>query len=64
MKRKTLNLIQNILCPYIKDVKERLGLDISQKSLLVWDAFKAQSTNLVVEKLDELNIECVMVPKT
>ena len=40
-----------------------MGLDVSQKSLLLWDAFKAQSTNPVIEKLDELNIECVMVPK-
>ena len=62
-EKETLNFIQDILCPYIKDVKERLGLDVSQKSLLLWDAFKAQSTNSVIEKLDELNIECVMVPK-
>ena len=62
-EKETLNFIQNILCPYIKDVKEMLGLDVSQKSLLLWDAFKAQSTNSVIEKLDELNIECVMVPK-
>ena len=62
-EKEALNFIQVILCPYIKDVKERLGLDVSQKSLLLWDAFKAQSTNSVIEKLDELNIECVMVPK-
>ena len=40
-EKETLNSIQDILCPYIKDVKERLGLDVSQKSLLLWDAFKA-----------------------
>ena len=62
-EKETLNFIQDILCLYIKDVTERLGLDVSQKSLLLWDAFKAQSTNSVIEKLDELNIECVMVPK-
>ena len=62
-EKETLNFIQDFLCPYIKDIKERLGLDVSQKSLLLWDAFKAQSTNSVIEKLDELNIECVMVPK-
>ena len=62
-EKETLNFIQDILCPYIKDVKERLGLDVSQKSLLLWDACKAQSTNSVIEKLDELNIECVMAPK-
>ena len=62
-EKETLNFIQDILYPYIEDVKERLGLDVSQKSLLLWDAFNAQSTNSLIEKLDELNIECVMVPK-
>ena len=56
-EKETLNFIQDILCPYIKDVKERLGLDVSQKSLLLWYAFKAQSTNSVIEKLDELNFD-------
>ena len=43
--------------------QRKVGLDVSQKSLLLWDAFKAQSTNSVIEKLDESNIECVMIPK-
>ena len=41
-----------------------MGLDVSQKILFLWDAFKVQATNLVyTTKLDELNIECAMVSK-
>ena len=62
-ENKALNLIQNIVCPYSKDVKKKLGVDVSQKSLHLHDAFKAQTTDLVNAKLDELNIERIMVPK-
>ena len=34
--------------------------DMPQKSLLLWGALKTQSTSLVDEKLDELNIDHVM----
>ena len=47
-EKETINFIEDVLCPYIKDVKERFGLDVLQKSLLLWDAFKAHSTNSVI----------------
>ena len=62
-ENKALNLIQNIVCPYSKDVKKKLGVDVSQKSFHLQDSFKAQTTDLVNAKLDELNIERIMVPK-
>ena len=62
-EKETLSLIKEILCPYIGSVKEKMSLDKSQKSLLLWDAFKAQSTGTVLETLEELNIVRVMVPK-
>ena len=47
-EKETINFIEDVLCPYIRDVKERFGLDVLQKSLLLWDAFKAHSTNSVI----------------
>ncbi len=40
--------------------KTRLSLE---ENLLIWDAFKAQSSKLVEKRLTELNIISVMVPK-
>ena len=51
------------MVPYIKKVKEEKALLQSQKSLLVWDAFKAQSTPMVMDTLTSYGIESVMVPK-
>ena len=51
IEKETLNLIQNIICPYIKDAKKKLGLYVSQKSLLLWDAFKSLSLDLLSAKL-------------
>ena len=39
------------------------GAHVSQKSLFLQDVFKAYVTVLVKKKLDELNIERVIVPK-
>ena len=51
LEKETLNLIQNIICPYIKDAEKKLGLYVSQKYLLLWDAFKSLSLDLVSAKL-------------
>ena len=47
----TIRLIEELLVPYIKKVKEEKALPQSKKSLLVWDAFKAQSTPKVMDTL-------------
>ena len=43
--------------------QKKLGVDVSQKSLHLRDAFKVQATDLVNAKLDELDMERIMVPK-
>ena len=43
--------------------KTRLSLAENAKTLLIWDAFKAQLSKVVEERLKELNIISVMVPK-
>ena len=58
-----IRLIKDVLVPYIEKVKEEKALPESQKSLLVWDAFKAQSTPKVMDTLSSFGIETVMVPK-
>ena len=39
-------MIKSIIYRYINDVKKKLGLDVSQKCLLLWNAFKVQALNL------------------
>ena len=62
-ENETLRLIEDVLVPYIAKIKEEKSLPESQKSLLLWDAFKAQSTQKVKDALATHNIELVMVPK-
>lgn len=38
-------------------------LNVLQNTLPLWDTFKAQAADLVNAKLDELDIERVMLPK-
>ena len=58
----TIRLIEEFLVPYIKKLKKEKALPQCQKSLLVWDAFKAQSTPKVMHTLSCYSIEAVMVP--
>ena len=60
---ETMALVNKIIYPYVTKVKEDLGLPETQKALLVWDAFKAQSTDKVLSELERLNINVVAVPK-
>ena len=43
-------LVNKIIYPYVTKVKEELGLHVTQKALLVWGAFKAQSTDKVLSE--------------
>ena len=60
---ETMALINKIIYPYATKVKEELGLPETKKALLVWDAFKAQSTDKVLSQLERLKINVVAVPK-
>ena len=60
---ETLSLIDMIIAPYIENVKKELQVPNNQESLLIWDAFKGQSTPRVHERLAELGVVVVMVPK-
>ena len=60
---ETLRLIDEVLVPYITKIKEAKLLPPTQKSLLLWDAFKAQSIEVVKDSLEANKIEVVTVPK-
>ena len=60
---ETISLLNNVIYPQITKVKENLALPETQQTLLIWDAFKAQSTEKVMCELEKLNIKAVMVPK-
>ena len=60
---ETINLLESVVDPYFCQVREELGLQNDQKALILWDAFKAQSTDKVTKELERLNIVQVMVPK-
>ena len=60
---ETIRLLNDIIAPYITKVKEELGLPEYQSTLLLWDAFKAQSTEKFIRELEKLAIKHVMVQK-
>ena len=47
----------------VVDPREELGLQNDQEALILWDAFKVQSTDKVTKELDRLSIVQVVVPK-
>lgn len=61
-EKETLPLI-NYVHPYIQRAKAKLSLDENDTTVLIWDAFKAQLLQLVEERLKQLHIISIMVPK-
>ena len=56
-------MIDKIIVSYIEHVKKELPVPDDQKPLLIWDKFKGQGTLRVQERLGELGVVVVMVPK-
>ena len=59
---EVIKLIEKVINPYVVATRMKLNLATDQKALLIWDVFKAQITTKVIDKLKDLNIECVYVP--
>ena len=49
---ETINLLESVVDPYFCQVREELGLQNDQKTLIPWNAFKAQSTYKVTKELE------------
>ena len=54
--------VEEILAPYIKIKREQLEIP-DTPALLIYDAFRAHTTEGMQNKLGELNVRLVMVPK-
>ena len=59
---ETVNLIEQVINPYVIDKRKVLGLPADQKALLTWDVFRGPTTDHVSQILDSLNIKVVKVP--
>ena len=57
-----MKLIKKVINPYAVSTRMKLGVTLDQEALLIWDVFKAKITTKVIDKLKDLNIECVFVP--
>ena len=62
-KYETINLLGNVVDQYFCQVREELGLQNDQKALILWDTFKAKSTDKVIKELERLKIVQVMMLK-
>ena len=58
-----MSLIDKIIAPYTEDVKKELQVPNDQKSFFTRDAFKGEGTPRVQERLAEIDVVIVMVPK-
>ena len=61
-EEETIKLIDTIIVPYIVRKRFELNLPATQKALVIWDVFKGQVTEKVLDKLKSLNCEFVAVP--
>ena len=55
--------MKEVISPHISEVKKKLKLPQNQVACLIWDEFKAHSTEKVELELEHLNMKDVAVPK-
>ena len=58
----TLQYIDDILLPYVKQKRKELGCSNDQPRLVIFDRFKAQCTATVLGVLEENNVLVALVP--
>ena len=54
--------IQNIITSYVQDTRKRLKLHAEHRALYIFDNFKAQCTNKILQLLEDNNIDTIFVP--
>lgn len=59
---KMIEYIQSIILPYVEGKRKELKLSADQPALAIFDVFKGQQTEGVLEMLEENNIHVVSVP--
>lgn len=58
----TKDLVTKIIAPYVENVKREMGLQSSQKAIVIWDTFKGQNNDEIRTLLTNLNLVEVVVP--
>ena len=58
----TLQYVHNILLPYVTQKRSELGLSSDHCSLVIFDRFKGQCTEVVLNTLKDNNIDVLLVP--
>ena len=56
-----VDYIEKILCPYIARKRYELKLDDTHPALVIFDSFKAQTTDRVLKLLEDNHIYSIMV---
>ena len=55
-EQESIKVLEEIIIPYVKKERERLGMEKDQAALLIMDVFKGQMTSLVLKVLSNNNI--------
>ena len=61
-EEETIKLIDTIIVSFIVEKISELNIPTTQKALVIWDVFKGQVTEKVLDKLESLDCEFVTVP--
>ena len=61
-EKTMLGYIKEIIVPFVASVRDRLNVDHSQAALAIFDCFKGQLTENVIQLLEDYNIQSVIVP--
>ena len=57
-----LEYLEKIIFPYITSTREKLGLDDNQSALVIFDRFRAQCTDRILNLLKDHHVHVAIVP--
>jgi len=60
----THHYVQNVIVPYVKDTRNELRLGTNQRALCIFDNFKAQCTDGILQLLEDNNITAYLFQQT
>ena len=61
-EKKAIELVNNVLLPYVKHIRETFGFCVTKEWVLVADVFKAHWTDAVKKTISDNNGKMVPVP--
>ena len=57
-----LQYIQDIIIPFVNETRQNIGADEKQPALAIFDHFKGQMTERVIQKLEDNYLHSVLIP--